>query len=132
MKTQISWLKGIGIVLSMATTATARAWRAIALAAACALAAASAHAQVSREGGERVSASEIGHASHAWLDLQRSNAAAAPLLPMLGAEAGPAYERYLDSFRSKIPSAFGSTTQSNSSALHVDEISGSSVAPLGN
>lgn len=53
--------------------------------------------------------SEVGHATRNWLELQRSNAAAAPAQPMLGAEAGLAYKRYLASFNSKIPDAYGST-----------------------
>ncbi len=53
-------------------------------------------------------ASEVDHATLAWLDLQRSNAAAAPAQPMLGAEAGLAYQRYLQSFTAKIPAQYGS------------------------
>jgi hypothetical protein len=71
-------------------------------------------------GESEARASEVGHATRAWLDLQRSNTAAAPAMPMLGAEAGLAYQRYLDSFKNKIPGSFGSTTQSDSGALHVD------------
>ncbi|WP_246174045.1 DUF3613 domain-containing protein [Paraburkholderia hayleyella] len=60
----------------------------------------------------RVSGSEAGYAARAWLTLQSSNAAAAPALPMLGAEAGLAYQRYLDSFKTKIPALFGSSMES--------------------
>lgn len=56
----------------------------------------------------RVARSEVGHATLAWLDLQRSNAQAAPSQPMLGDEAGLAYRRYMESFKSKIPELFGS------------------------
>ncbi|RFU48239.1 DUF3613 domain-containing protein [Paraburkholderia sp. DHOC27] len=52
--------------------------------------------------------SEVDHATNAWLALQRSNTAAAPAQPMLGAEAGLAYQRYLTSFTSKIPESYGS------------------------
>ena len=52
--------------------------------------------------------SEVDHATRTWLELQRSNAAAAAAQPMLGAEAGLAYKRYLASFNSKIPDAYGS------------------------
>jgi Protein of unknown function (DUF3613) len=52
--------------------------------------------------------SEVGDATRAWLEQQRSNQAAAPALPTLGAEAGLAYERYLDSFKTKIPATYGS------------------------
>lgn len=51
---------------------------------------------------------DIGQATHDWFDLQRSNAAAAPALPTPGAQASLAYERYMDSFRAKIPASFGS------------------------
>jgi hypothetical protein len=52
--------------------------------------------------------SEVGHATVAWLDLQRSNAQAAPPQPMLGEEAGLAYRRYMESFKSRIPDLYGS------------------------
>ncbi|WCM21241.1 DUF3613 domain-containing protein [Paraburkholderia bryophila] len=55
-----------------------------------------------------VRASEVGHSTRTWLDLQGSNAQAAPALPMLGAEAGLAYRRYMESFKSKIPDLYGS------------------------
>lgn len=55
-----------------------------------------------------VRASEVGHSTRAWLDLQSSNTEAAPALPMLGAEAGLAYRRYMESFKSKIPDLYGS------------------------
>lgn len=53
--------------------------------------------------------SEIDHATNQWLALQRSNTAAAPARPMLGAEANLAYQRYLESFNSKIPDFYGSS-----------------------
>lgn len=55
-----------------------------------------------------VAPSQVGDATRGWLELQRSNAAAAPAQPMLGAEAGLAYKRYLASFNSKIPDLYGS------------------------
>jgi hypothetical protein len=70
--------------------------------------------------GAPVLASEIGHSTRGWLDLQRSGAAAAPALPMLGEEAGLAYQRYMDSFRTKIPASFGSSLNGNGNMLHVD------------
>ncbi|CAB3758351.1 DUF3613 domain-containing protein [Paraburkholderia solisilvae] len=71
-------------------------------------------------------ASEIGHATLSWLDLQRSGRAAAAPQPMLGAEASLAYQRYLDSFRTKIPASFGSSIDSGYSGnqLHVDYTNG--------
>lgn len=78
-----------------------------------AFAAPAVHAQSvdAQASGERVRNSEIGHSTRAWLDLQRSNAQAAPALPMLGAEAGYAYRRYMKSFDTNIPASFGSTIQ---------------------
>lgn len=55
-----------------------------------------------------VRASEVGHATRALLELQSSNTKAAPVQPMLGAEAGLAYRRYMESFKSKIPDLYGS------------------------
>jgi hypothetical protein len=62
--------------------------------------------------------SEIGSATHALLALQRSNAAAAPAQPMLGAEAGLAYERYLSSFKSRIPATYASPVESTGGLLN--------------
>ena len=58
--------------------------------------------------------SEVGHATKAWLELQSSNAAAAPARPMLGEEAGLAYRRYMESFKSKIPDLYGSALNQSS------------------
>ncbi|WP_042338104.1 DUF3613 domain-containing protein [Paraburkholderia ferrariae] len=82
-----------------------------------------AHAQAS----EAVPNSEIGHTTLAWLDLQRSNVQAAPALPMLGAEAGYAWKRYLKSFDTVIPASFGSSVDSGSSG----QSQGSSTASAG-
>ncbi|MCX4156754.1 MULTISPECIES: DUF3613 domain-containing protein [Paraburkholderia] len=75
-------------------------------------------------------ASEIGHSARAWINLQSSNAEAAPALPMLGAEAGLAYRRYLESFKSKIPdlyeSALGSGGNGSSGSQFGSGSSGSS------
>ena len=67
-------------------------------------------------------ASEIGHATLAWLDLQRSGRAAAPAQPTLGVEASLAYQRYMESFRTKIPASFTSSIDTGYSGnqLHVD------------
>jgi hypothetical protein len=51
----------------------------------------------------------IGESANAWLALQSSNSAAAPAQPMLGAEAGAAYTRYLKSFETSIPDHYGSS-----------------------
>ncbi|WP_409373401.1 DUF3613 domain-containing protein [Paraburkholderia megapolitana] len=58
---------------------------------------------------------EVGHATKTWLELQRSNTAAAPAQPMLGEEAGLAYRRYMESFKSKIPDLYGSAVNQQGS-----------------
>ncbi|MCC8391175.1 DUF3613 domain-containing protein [Paraburkholderia sp. MMS20-SJTR3] len=58
---------------------------------------------------QEVRKSDVGPSALAWLDLQRSNAQAAPAQPMLGAEAGLAYKRYMESFKNRIPEHYGST-----------------------
>ena len=68
-------------------------------------------------------ASDVGPATQSWLALQRSNASAAPALPTPGAQATLAYERYLDSFRSKIPASFGSTLSERNDASRVGDTS---------
>lgn len=71
-----------------------------------------------------VRASEVGHATRTWLDLQSSNTQAAPALPMLGAEAGLAYRRYMESFKSKIPDLYGSALNSGSGGSGAMGVSG--------
>lgn len=61
-------------------------------------------------------ANAVGQATSAWLSLQRSNAAAAPALPTPGAQASLAYERYLESFRTRIPASFGSALSGEGNA----------------
>jgi hypothetical protein len=53
--------------------------------------------------------SDVGSATRAWLELQRSNTHAAPAQPMPGVEAGYAYQRYLKSLNTEIPASFGSS-----------------------
>ncbi|HTH74567.1 MAG TPA: DUF3613 domain-containing protein [Trinickia sp.] len=62
----------------------------------------------------------IGDATREWLDLQRTNAAAAPAMPMPGAQATLAYERYMNSFRTKIPASFGSAFSGEGGASRAD------------
>ncbi len=81
---------------------------------ACAIVAVPAHAQTSTQTGRTVRASEIGHATKGWLELQRTNASSAPAQPMLGDEAGLAYHRYMESFKSKIPDLYGSAVNQGS------------------
>jgi hypothetical protein len=111
-------------IATLRVTARSRALRGLAARACLCLAlgaplfAQPAHAQAS----DAVPNSEIGHSTLAWLELQRSNAQAAPALPMLGAEAGYAYRRYLKSFDTQIPASFGSS---------IDAVGGTSnLAPL--
>jgi hypothetical protein len=73
-------------------------------------------------------ASEVGHSARAWLDLQSSNTQAAPALPTLGAEAGLAYRRYMESFKSKIPDLYGSTLKGGDSNGGGMSLSGSGGA----
>ncbi|MET3551054.1 hypothetical protein ABIC50_000951 [Burkholderia sp. 567] len=61
------------------------------------------------------SAAEVGHATDALLALQRDNRAAGPALPMLGDTASLSYQRYLDSFKHKIPESMGSPVNANGS-----------------
>ncbi|WP_322009458.1 DUF3613 domain-containing protein [Paraburkholderia sp. J12] len=67
------------------------------------------------QASDAVPDSEVSHSARAWIELQRSNAQAAPALPMLGAEAGYAWRRYLKSFDSTIPASFGSSVDSSGS-----------------
>jgi hypothetical protein len=60
-----------------------------------------------------VSNVEVGHSTAAWFELQSSNAQAAPPQPMLGAEAGYAWQRYMNSFTTPIPNSFGSAMQAS-------------------
>ncbi|MEK2601522.1 DUF3613 domain-containing protein [Burkholderia arboris] len=75
--------------------------RSVCVAFACALGAGIAHAQ------SDTPASEIGHATNALLDLQRSNRAAATPQPIDGAAGTYAYQRYIDTFKTPIPQWFG-------------------------
>lgn len=49
---------------------------------------------------------EVGDATRALLRLQAAGTYAAPARPMLGEQAGLAYQRYLDSFKYPIPERF--------------------------
>jgi hypothetical protein len=59
-------------------------------------------------------ASDVEHSTKDWLSLQRDNRAAAPTQPMPGDVASLVYQRYLDSFKNKIPASM-STQVGNSS-----------------
>ncbi|MBN3773781.1 MULTISPECIES: DUF3613 domain-containing protein [Burkholderia] len=53
-------------------------------------------------------ASDVGRSTKAWLSMQRDNRAAAPTQPLLGDVASLVYQRYLDSFKNKIPGSMSS------------------------
>jgi Protein of unknown function (DUF3613) len=50
----------------------------------------------------------VGSSTTEWLDMQREGRAAGNLLTIPGAEAGPAYKRYIDSFAIPIPEQLSS------------------------
>lgn len=50
----------------------------------------------------------VGTRTAQWLDMQRDGRAAGNLLPIPGAEAGPSYQRYIDSFATPIPDQLSS------------------------
>ncbi|KVV49655.1 hypothetical protein WT27_32265 [Burkholderia territorii] len=58
-------------------------------------------------------ASEVGRSTRDWLTMQGENRAAAPTQPVLGDVASLVYQRYLDSFKNKIPESM--STQLGSS-----------------
>ncbi|AXF22241.1 DUF3613 domain-containing protein [Burkholderia pyrrocinia] len=58
--------------------------------------------------------SDVDRSTKEWLSMQRDNRAAAPTQPMLGDVASLVYQRYLDSFKNKIPESM--STQLGSSA----------------
>ncbi len=49
----------------------------------------------------------VGTSTTEWLDMQREGRAAGNLLTIPGAEAGPSYKRYIDSFATPIPDQLG-------------------------
>ncbi|AOJ10405.1 DUF3613 domain-containing protein [Burkholderia mayonis] len=93
-------------------TAAARSGRGRALCATLALAGAlvgaAGAARAQSPQGATPPASEVGHATHTWLEWQASNRDAGPSQPMIGEAASIAYERYLDSFKTRIPAFYGS------------------------
>ncbi|WP_240327424.1 MULTISPECIES: DUF3613 domain-containing protein [Burkholderia] len=62
------------------------------------------------------SASDVDRSTREWLALQRDNRAAAPTQPVLGDVASLIYQRYLDSFKNKIPNSMSSQIGSGSGA----------------
>ncbi|WP_107311283.1 DUF3613 domain-containing protein [Burkholderia metallica] len=61
-------------------------------------------------------ASDVDRSAREWLSMQRDNRAAAPVQPMLGDVASLVYQRYLDSFKNRIPQSM-STLGSSSGGM---------------
>lgn len=59
-------------------------------------------------GSSRRAQPAVGTRTAQWLDMQRDGHAAGNLLPIPGAEAGPSYQRYIDSFATPIPDQLSS------------------------
>ncbi|MBU9552227.1 DUF3613 domain-containing protein [Burkholderia multivorans] len=55
----------------------------------------------------QATASDVGRSTTEWLSMQRDNRAAAPTQPVLGDVASLVYQRYLESFKHKIPESMG-------------------------
>ncbi|HEF5873349.1 TPA: DUF3613 domain-containing protein [Burkholderia cenocepacia] len=53
-------------------------------------------------------ASDVERSAREWLAMQRDNRVAAPAQPVLGDVASLVYQRYLDSFKNKIPDTMNS------------------------
>lgn len=66
---------------------------------------------------EPVAAVQIGAATEAILDLQRSQLTAVALRPMQGEHASRAYQRYLDSFRQPMPATGDGISASSGKAV---------------
>ncbi|KAB0642686.1 DUF3613 domain-containing protein [Burkholderia latens] len=62
-------------------------------------------------------ASDVDRSTKAWLAIQRDNRAAAPTQPMLGDVASLVYQRYLDSFKNKIPVSMSTQLGSSSGGM---------------
>ena len=76
--------------------------------------AADANPPVTAGQSEPVAAVQIGMATEAVLDLQRSQLSAAPMRPLQGEQASRAYQRYLDSFRQPMPATAADGVASSS------------------
>lgn len=70
----------------------------------------SATAAEEEAGKDKSDKTEVGTRTAQWLELQREGRAAGNLLPIPGAEAGPSYQRYMDSFATPIPDRLYSQT----------------------
>ncbi|OLL32050.1 hypothetical protein BTH42_08850 [Burkholderia sp. SRS-W-2-2016] len=119
-------MRGVGAVAAVVASATFGATPGFAQSAGEEGAAAQPVQPVQQDAQPVVRKSDVGPSTLAWLDLQRSNAQAAPAQPMLGAEAGLAYKRYMESFKNRIPEHYGSTFSSGGSGGSGGSGSGSS------
>lgn len=66
--------------------------------------------------GDKRAKVEIGARTSEWLDAQREGRLAGNLLPILGAEAGPSYRRYIDTFTKPVPDQMGYSASTTSTA----------------
>lgn len=66
----------------------------------CSLSATAAEKEAGSDKNEKTA---VGTRTSQWLDIQREGRAAGNLLTIPGAEAGPSYQRYMDSFAKPIP-----------------------------
>jgi hypothetical protein len=80
---------------------------ALLLASGCSLSATAAEEEA---GKARSEPTAVGTRTAQWLDLQREGRAAGNTLPVPAAEAGPSYQRYIDSFATPIPETLYSRT----------------------
>ena len=64
-----------------------------------------------KEGGsDKNEKTAVGTRTSQWLEIQREGRAAGNMLTIPGAEAGPSYQRYMDSFAKPIPDQLLSET----------------------
>lgn len=67
--------------------------------------------------GAAPTASDVDRSTKEWLSIQRENRAAAQAQPMLGDAASLVYQRYLDSFKNKIPESMSTQLGSSSGSM---------------
>ena len=69
-------------------------------------------ATAAEEGADKAKSEQtaVGTRTAQWLELQREGRAAGNMLPVPAAEAGPSYQRYIDSFATPIPEKLYSRT----------------------
>jgi hypothetical protein len=70
----------------------------------------SATATEKEAGSDKNEKAALGTRTSQWLDIQREGRAAGNMLTIPGAEAGPSYQRYMDSFAKPIPDQLLSET----------------------